>query len=192
MPLSGTAAHDHHGGYHGSSTSPHVHTDTPMHTLIAGGTEYSSRTHQRTPHVDGDDPTLTFDEYPLDTTITDQYESDGVLFSGDAEDSNVAPYITDDGSSTTNPVLSGGEGFGSDIRGSFVVPGTTTPGTVSSFSFELGYINDPGSTEVQIYGPADQLLGTVVADSTGFFLVTSDYSDASYFVVTGDDPAGWR
>jgi RHS repeat-associated protein len=177
-------------GYFGPSTSIHSVHNHLVHKLILGGPSQSSVGGAKSSHVGGD-PTLTFSEYPVGTTITNQYESDGVIFSGDANDSNVPPYITTDSANPTSPVLSGGQGFGSDLRGSFVVPSTTTPATVSSMSFDLGYINTAGSTSVQIYGPADQLLGSVVANSTGIFLVTSNFSDASYFIISGVDPAGW-
>jgi len=49
--------------------------------------------------------TLTFDEVPLESTVTDQYEGDGILFSG--PDSADEPFTVDDGSATTNPTLSG-------------------------------------------------------------------------------------
>ena len=169
-------------GRNSGSTSPTPQTNPAYHTLTVGGPSHKEV---------GGDPTLTFSEYPVGTTITNQYENDGVIFAGDAQDSYAAPYITGDASNPTSPVLSGGQGFGSDIVGSFVVPGTTNRAVVDNFSFDLGYIDTAGSTSVRIYGPNDQLLGTTVTTSTGIFHVTSNFTDASYFIITGVDPAGW-
>jgi len=168
---------------HGTTTSPTLHGAAPHHHVVVGGPVHA---------VVGGDPSITFSEYSLGTTITNQYESDGLLFSGDAADSNVAPAIANDSGNPTSPVLSGGEGFGSDIEGSFVVPGTTTIGVDDDFSFELGYIDDPGSTSVFFYGPDEQLLGSVTPNTTGFTTITSNFTDVAYFIVSGDDPGGWE
>ena len=89
--------------------------------------------------------------------------------------------------------MSGGEGFGSDIVGEFVVPGTTTPATVDGFSVDVGGIDTAGSTQVEVFGPGGQLVGAIVANvgRGAYNSIKSNYADVAYFVVTGDDPAGW-
>jgi len=163
------------------SSSPNAAPDMTVHHIVGGGAAWPP----------GHDPTLTFSEYPTNTTITNQYESDGILFSGDSEDSNFAPYITSDGAQPTTPVLTGGIGYGSDIVGEFVVPGTTTPAVVDGFSVDVGYIDTANSTHVEVFGPAGQLLGSIATSSTGIDDITSHYADISYFLITGSDPSGW-
>src|ERR1019366_6373999 len=75
--------------------------------------------------------------------------------------------------------------------GQFVVPGTTTPATVDGFSVDVGYIDTPGSTQVDVFGPGGQLVGAVSADATGIVEITSNYADVASFLVTGSDPSGW-
>jgi YD repeat-containing protein len=168
--------------YKGASTSTSPNPSKAIHKVVGGGPARPK---------EGHDPTLTFSEHS--GTITNQYESDGILFAGDSEDSNVAPYITGDGADPTSPALSGGGGFGSDIVGEFVVPGTTTPATVDGFSLDVGGIDTAGSTRVEVFGPGGQLVGVIVANEGGgvYNAITSNYADVAYFVVTGDDPAGW-
>ena len=45
--------------------------------------------------------TITFSEYPLDTAISNQYASQGIIFGGDS------PFISTDSANPTSPVLSG-------------------------------------------------------------------------------------
>ncbi len=91
---------------------------------------------------------LTFDEFPVDDVITNQYEPDGVLFSGASAEQ--VPEIVEDNADPTSPILAGSESFLGPIHAKFVVPTTTTPTTVSNLSLDVGYIDEPGSTKVVI------------------------------------------
>src|SRR5688572_8837112 len=57
---------------------------------------------------------ITFSEFPNGTPITDQYAEKGVVFGGDS------PFIAEDGSNPTSPVLSGSPLFFGEIKGRFV------------------------------------------------------------------------
>lgn len=134
--------------------------------------------------------TLTFDEVPLGSTVTDQYEGDGVRFSG--PDSADEPFTVDDGSASTNPTLSGTPLFNGDIIGEFVVPGTTTPTTVDGLSLDIGYIDDPGSTEVVLYTTSG--LVVLTADQIGFNHLSTDQAGIYGFRTeeVANEPAGYE
>lgn len=91
---------------------------------------------------------ITFDEFPVGTFITSQYEPQGIRFGGDS------PFITTDSSNPTSPVLSGSPLFHGAIEGVFVV------GDVDSFSLDAGYFDDLASTHLTAY----DVSGTLVAD----------------------------
>ena len=171
-----------------SSSSVSPKPSRVVHKIVGGGP---------TRPKDGHDPTLSFSEYSVGTAITNQYESDGILFAGDSETSENPPRIVSDSSDPTSPALAGGLPtgttwpFGNDIVGEFVVPGTTTPAAVDGFSFGVGYIDTSGSTQVDVFGPGGQLVGVTVIDTTGYVSVTSNYADVTGFLVTGSDPNGW-
>jgi hypothetical protein len=104
---------------------------------------------------------------------------------------NIAPYIAADGAQPTTPVLTGGQGYGSDIAAKFVVAGSTIPGVVNQFSLDLGYIDSPNSTSVLVYGIDGQQIGAIPASATGINHIVSNYAGVSSFVVSGSDPSGW-
>ena len=132
---------------------------------------------------------LTFGDYETGTEISTQYEGQGILFE---DEDGYYPEIRWDSSAWTNPVLSGTFGFGSPIRAEFVVPGTTTPATVENLAMDVGYIDEPGSTEL------------IVNRTNGpFVLYTNEYGfnhlffgggAISGFVLQGDeeDPYGFE
>ncbi|HSR94204.1 MAG TPA: cutinase family protein [Solirubrobacterales bacterium] len=91
---------------------------------------------------------LTFDNYEIGTSITDQYEGDGVLFSGGGPGED--PEIRIDESNDTSPVLGGYLSFFSPIHAQFVAPGTTTPASVSELQVDVGYIDDPGAIQLVV------------------------------------------
>lgn len=130
---------------------------------------------------------IAFDEVPLYTTVTDQYAGLGVVFGGGFE-----PYTTGDGANPTSPVLSGGGGFGYPLFGRFVNP-DGSPRTVSSMALDVGYIDDPGSTEVLAYDSGGRLLATVVANLEGIVRITINKAGIASFVVrsTGVESSGW-
>jgi lysophospholipase L1-like esterase len=133
-------------------------------------------------------PPLPLGSLPLGTYVTDQFKSDGIIFSGQA------PFITDDGASSTNPTLSGTPLFSGTIVGTFVKPGTDKPATVDQFSIEVGYIDNPGSTQMTVYNSKGQQLGVLVATQEGFNQLYSTFPDAASFSVSSvaDEPAGWE
>jgi hypothetical protein len=90
---------------------------------------------------------LTFETLPDGTEVSTQYEGQGIIFR--AED-GFYPEIRWDESAFTNPVLGGTFGFGSKIGAEFVVPGTTTPATVENLAMDIGFIDDPGSTNLVV------------------------------------------
>lgn len=101
---------------------------------------------------------IAFDEFPTDTTITDQYRDKGVLFDSDV-------FITDDGSNPTSPVLSGTPQFDGPIVGHFE-DASGNPTTVNYLQLDAGYIDSPGSVEI-VARLANGTTRTAVADHLG-------------------------
>ena len=133
--------------------------------------------------------TITFSEFPDGSSITDQYQPSGIDFGGDS------PFITDDGSNPTSPVLSGTPQFFGTITGTFVTP-AGGPRTVNNFSLDVGYIDTPGSTEVVAYDSDGNTLDTVPIDDTGIVNVSISVPGIASFAVQSVDPsnpdsAGW-
>ncbi len=130
--------------------------------------------------------TLTFDEFPVGSMISDQYQSIGVVFSG------TLPFITTDSANPTSPVLSGTPRFQGDIDGRF----TTSSGaqrTVDSFTFDVGYIDNPGAVVVQLFDLNGGQLTSVPVDSAGIVHVVVNYPNVGSFRITatGYEAAGW-
>ena len=130
---------------------------------------------------------LTFSEYPLSTTITNAYQSWGIVFSGDPP-----PYISTDGANPTSPVLSGGAGFGSPLVGTFVNPDGSSR-SVSTFTIDVGYIDQPGSTEIVVYSSTGALLSTQRATLLGIDQISVTARDIHSFLIrsTGVETNGW-
>lgn len=120
---------------------------------------------------------ITFSEVPVGTAVRDQYIYKGIRFSGDG------PSVVTDGSNATSPVLAGSPRFHGDIRGRFVLRGTTTARTVDKFSLDVGYINNPGSVWVTVYGAAGNRIGTITPSRTGVVRVISHIPNAASFLV---------
>ncbi|MFB3061391.1 MAG: hypothetical protein ACE10C_08500 [Candidatus Binatia bacterium] len=84
---------------------------------------------------------ITFSEFPVGTSISDQYSDRGIIFGGDS------PFISTDGANPTSPVLSGSPRFFGAIAGDFVAPTDgTTLAIVESFSLDAGFFDELGST----------------------------------------------
>ncbi len=131
---------------------------------------------------DGDiTDTITFSEFPDGTSISDQYQPYGIDFGGDS------PFITDDGANPTSPVLSGTPRFFGTITGAFVTP-AGSPRTVDDFSLDVGYIDNPGSTEVIAYDSGGNPIDTMVIDDTGIVNVSVSVSGIASFAVESADP----
>jgi hypothetical protein len=133
---------------------------------------------------------LTFGDYETGAEISTQSQGQGIVFRSEY---GFYPEVRWDYSASTNPVLSGTFGFGSPISAEFVQPGTMTPVTVEKLAMDVGYIDEPGSTEL-----------TVERTSGGTFsLLTNEYgfnhlyfggNNISGFTLHGDDedPEGFE
>jgi hypothetical protein len=133
---------------------------------------------------------LTFGDYGTDTEISTQYEGQGIVFK---DEDGYYPEIRWDEAALTNPVLSGTYGFGSPISAEFVVPGTTTPASVENLSMDVGYINEPGSTQLVV----DHASGgptAFLADEYGFDHLVAGGGNISGFQLEaiGEEPAGFE
>jgi hypothetical protein len=133
--------------------------------------------------------TVTFDDFPEDTPITDAYAAKGVLFASPA--GNASPFIASDSANPTSPVLSGSPRFSGNIIITFVIPGTQTRTRVDSVSLDVGYIDNPGS--VQVLAFSDQGIEVLPADSEGIDTITTTVPGISAIEVVQSDtePAGF-
>ena len=141
--------------------------------------------------VDTGATTITFSELFDGTTVTDQYKDRGIIFFGDS--ATRRPFITDDGANPTSPVLSGSPRFTGLVGGTFVLPGTTTPATVSSFSLGVGYIDSPGSVAISAYALNGTLVKRVFATNIGINPISVSATGIASFRVeaVSDEPAGF-
>jgi hypothetical protein len=92
--------------------------------------------------------TITFSEYPVNTTINTQYADKGIEFIG--------TFIANDGSNPSSPVLSGAPQFFGPVTGYFVDPITRDKVSRSSFSLAAGYFNNVDSTDLILYDCDDK------------------------------------
>ncbi len=127
--------------------------------------------------------TITFSEFPVSTVITNQYaKDDGIVFQGSSGAD--AQFIANDAANPDSPELSGTPQFAGDVGAHFVLPNTKQPATVDSVSMDVGYIDNPGSTEVNAFDSNGALLGSVVANQMGFNHLTLAFKGIASFVVT--------
>jgi len=110
---------------------------------------------------------VTFSEFSVGTSITDQYKDVGIIFGGSS------PFISPDEANPTSPVLSGTPLFQGAITGTFVIPGTTTPTTVESFSFDAGYFDAVGTTELRWFDLNGALIGSQTNTTLGIQTLTA-------------------
>jgi hypothetical protein len=100
-----------------------------------------------------------------------------------------AVQVTTDGSSPTNPILSGTPTFDGPVSILFSKP-------VAAVGFLAGYLNGIGTIHIQAYTSDGTVLGEVSNPATGFiFYGLEDSSQASVISgvsIFGDDPAGWE
>ncbi|HXP98553.1 MAG TPA: SGNH/GDSL hydrolase family protein [Solirubrobacteraceae bacterium] len=131
-------------------------------------------------------PTITFSEVPLEEFVTNQYEDDGVIFTSTVQTS-------EDSANPTSPVLSGYPRFEGAIEGYFVDPSTGLPQTVSSFTLDVGYINNRDSVVVEAFDSSGNEVQSVLADSYGINLLTVTYAGMASFSVheIAEEPAGF-
>jgi lysophospholipase L1-like esterase len=132
---------------------------------------------------------ITFDEFSIGTTVTDQYRSVGVDFVSDGQ--GHAPFIAADRDNPTSPALSGSPKFQGDITGTFVNADGTAR-TVDNFSIDVGYIDAIGTTTVTAYDAEGKKTESVVIDTYGMNTVPiSDDGIASFTVADPDEPNGF-
>ena len=139
--------------------------------------------------------TITFDEYPLDTYISTQYASLGVIFGGSGD----GPYIDDDSASDTAPILSGSPEYEGSITATFITPtdaGTPNPGVPATFtnvSFDAGYFDETESTMVTWLDITGQPIGSELNDETGFQHFTSPGAVGGFTVqIVGEEDNGFE
>ena len=131
-------------------------------------------------------PTITFSEVPLEEFVTNQYEGDGVIFTSTVQ-------TAEDEANPTSPVLSGYPRFEGAIEGYFVDPSTGLPQTVSSFTLDVGYINNRDSVVVEAFDSYGNEVQSVLADSYGINTLTVTYAGMASFSVheVAEEPAGF-
>ncbi len=170
----------------GASTLPSSSPSVRPKALSAGRGVRVHHDGGLAPDVDSQNPAITFDDLPLETTVTDQYADDGVVFT-----SNV--FTSEDGANPTSPVLSGEPRFEGEITAEFVTPGTTTPATVNGFSLDVGYIDNRDSVVVDYLDSNGFVVGSQYAQSLGINHLTITYRGIAGFTVrtVSDEPAGF-
>ncbi|MCO5242957.1 MAG: hypothetical protein M9927_03830 [Anaerolineae bacterium] len=118
-----------------------------------------------------------FQQYPLDTAISNQYASQGIIFGGDS------PFISTDSANPTSPVLSGTPRFAGAIEGHFVDPSDGTTATiVESFRLDAGYFDELGSTRIVWFDSQGNKLGQRTNSQMGI----------ETFEIQGGNIARWR
>ena len=130
---------------------------------------------------------ITFSEYPEDTTITNQYRKDGVVFTSKC-------FIIPDSADPTSLALSGTPKFEGAIKAKFVDPTTGKQGAVKEFSFDAGYFDSAHSTRVSWYNLAGKLIGTETDPHLGYehFDIKSNVGIGSFTVgIVGKEAAGF-
>lgn len=130
---------------------------------------------------------ITFSEFPIGTSITNQYEDIGIIFGGSGS------FITTDGANPTSPVLSGTPRFQGSIMGQFVEPGTDEPTVVESFTFDAGYFDEFGSTRIEWFDPDGKKLGQSINSRLGIEQLTFEGGNiASWKIgIVESEPAGY-
>jgi hypothetical protein len=112
---------------------------------------------------------ITFDEFPVGTVISNQYASDGVLFlPGDV--TQRLPQIDWDTAMPNQPVLRPtGEPDYYDYQGDFWMQFTTP---VTYVEFLSGYWNTPQTGVIKVYDPGMNLLASLTNRGIGIELIS--------------------
>ena len=131
-------------------------------------------------------PPITFSEFPINTAVSNQYSDKGVVFGNGA-------FITGDGANPTSPVLSGTPRFSGPIQVQFVVPGTSDPSIVASFSLDAGYFDAIGSTRLIIYDQQNRIIDQKTNTRLGIENFTVSGGGISKFTmeIFENEPAGF-
>jgi hypothetical protein len=100
---------------------------------------------------------LTFSEFAVGTVITNQYASDGVLFSALT---GSAPIIADDNAMPGSPVLSPNPPFSGDFQWTFTNGAT-------GVQFDSGFWDALGTGVIDVYSTSNVLLAALTNTTTG-------------------------
>ncbi len=130
---------------------------------------------------------ITFTEYPLGTSITVQYQTLGVVFSGSS------PFISEDASNPTAPVLSGTPRFQGPVTAEFVNPSKPTESALAKgVEFDAGYFDAPASTTITYFDAAHAVIGSAQNTGTGIEHFTAPGPIHGFTVqITSEEPAGF-
>lgn len=134
---------------------------------------------------------ITFSEFPVGTSISNQYQDIGITFGG--SDGGSDPFIASDTSTRTSPVLSGTPRFQGDITGRFSEPGTDRPTVVQSFMFNAGYFDEFGTTRIEWFDPDGKKLGQRINSRFGIERFTIEGGNISHWRIgiVQNEPAGY-
>lgn len=102
--------------------------------------------------------TLTFDEFPVGTLVSNQYAPQGVVFLPGANGN--FPIIAADVAMPTTPVLSPNPTFAGDFTIQF-------PGGATGVSFLSGFWDTANTGIIDVFDPSNVLLGTFTDTATG-------------------------
>lgn len=153
----------------------HSEAQSPSKTTVTVLSEYASSS-----------DTVTFNEYPIGTQITNQYLSMGVLFSGVG--GNPPPEVYDFGSSSYGRVLISHNWY-DGILIKFVEPlDSTVYRPVSSISFDNPITEEVDYITVKIYNTNDSLLFTYTSASPERVEINLGNPVGAYMIL--DDSAG--
>lgn len=126
--------------------------------------------------------TITFDEYPVGTSISNQYLGSGVWFSN--WDTPNFPVIAADAANPTSPVLSGSPAFSGGFWMGFVTP-------QNHVSFDSGYWNSIGSGFVRVQDASQNVLADLTNPAKGIYTFDLYYADIKYITFSpGADSGG--
>lgn len=129
--------------------------------------------------------TITFSEFAEGTAISGQYADKGVGFSSGS-------FIASDSSNPTSPVLSGTPRFTGSITAAFVDPSNATVRVAAtSASFQAGYFDDIGSTEVTYLDIDNRVIRTERNQSRGIETFTAPEGTHAISIGGTSDSAGF-
>lgn len=109
----------------------------------------------------GPSATITFDEYPVGSVISEQYRDLGLVVGGDD------PVIAQDGAIPTSPVLSGQPIYQGDIELRFYEANADAPITASGISFDIGYLDVIGGVVITSYDTSGAVVEEIETSHIG-------------------------
>ncbi|MFZ2412146.1 MAG: D-Ala-D-Ala carboxypeptidase family metallohydrolase [Candidatus Methanoperedens sp.] len=161
----------------------------PLEQLPIESPEFSTKSTVPLPSPPPFNTVITFSEFALGTYISNQYQSNAIIFGGDN------PFISSDYSNPTSPVLSGVPLFFGAIEGRFVNPESGNPITVDGFTLDAGYFDNVRSVKLRWYDSTGAVIGTKVNTETGIqkFVISSKRRPISYWRIStiGSEPNGY-